>query len=105
MTEVKIPGSLPWRLSSPEGLSIIAHNSNLIAEAYDYGHEIEQHDAAYIVHACNVYPALVEVLKLAEQFIVNGVETGRIYLPNEPDPALDTLPAIRSALKAAGVDP
>lgn len=42
--------------------------------------------------------ALEGALRKAEQFIVNGVELGYIRLPTPPDPALDTLPAIRAAL-------
>jgi len=48
--------------------------------------------------AAEVIEVLTAALKLAEQFIVNGVELGFIRLPTEPDPALKTLPAIRAAL-------
>lgn len=39
-----------------------------------------------------------EVLERARRFIVNGVEFGFIRMPDEGDPALDTLPAIEAAL-------
>lgn len=46
-------------------------------------------------------PELLEALECAEQFISNGVELGYIALPDRPDPALDTLPAIRAAIAKA----
>lgn len=37
-------------------------------------------------------------LKRAEQFISNGIEMGYIAEPQRGDPAMDTLPAIRTVL-------
>lgn len=45
--------------------------------------------------------ALEQALRMSEQFINNGVELGYIRLPDSPDPALETLPAIRAALRPA----
>lgn len=48
---------------------------------------------------------ILDALRKAEQFIVNGCEMGFIRMPDAgtPDPAHDTLPAIRSAIaKATG---
>jgi hypothetical protein len=42
--------------------------------------------------------AALDALKRAERFIVNGTEFGYIRMPDAPDPALDTLPAIRRAI-------
>jgi hypothetical protein len=42
--------------------------------------------------------AALDALKRAERFIVNGTEFGYIRMPDAPDPALDTLPAIRKAI-------
>lgn len=50
-------------------------------------------------------PDMLEALKKAEAFIVNGVALGFIRLPDPgtPDPAHQTLPAIRAAIaKATG---
>lgn len=49
-------------------------------------------------------PDLHDACKRAEQFIANGIEFGFIRLPDAgtPDPAHDTLPAIRAALAKAG---
>lgn len=46
---------------------------------------------------------LADALRKAEQFIANGVELGFIRMPDAatPDPAHDTLPAIRTALAQA----
>lgn len=57
--------------------------------------------AAEMVRRWNAYPDLVAALRRAEQFIVNGIEFGAIRMPSgEDDPAHETLPAIRAALKA-----
>lgn len=47
-----------------------------------------------------------DALRKAEQFIVNGVELGFIRMPDPgtPDPAHDTLPAIRAALNHQATD-
>jgi hypothetical protein len=42
--------------------------------------------------------AALDALKRAERFIVNGTEFGYIRMPDAPDPALDTLPALRRAI-------
>jgi hypothetical protein len=49
---------------------------------------------------------MLAALEKAEQFIVNGVELGFIRLPDPgtPDPAHDTLPAIRAAIARARGD-
>ncbi|WP_027039089.1 hypothetical protein [Mesorhizobium ciceri] len=49
--------------------------------------------------------AMLAALKAAEQFMVNGVELGFIRMPDAgtPDPAHDTLPAVRAAIAAASV--
>lgn len=44
-------------------------------------------------------PAIIKTLEAAEQFIVNGVDYGFVNMPDAGDPAHDTLPAIRAALK------
>lgn len=48
-------------------------------------------------------PEMLTALRKAEQFIVNGIEWGYIRMPDAdtPDSALDTLPAIRAAIKKA----
>jgi len=56
------------------------------------------------IDALNAYTsteALREALEAAEQFIVNGVESGFIRMPDPPDSALDTLPKIRAALSGS----
>jgi hypothetical protein len=58
-------------------------------------------NAALIVRAVNSHEIMRAALKRAEQFIVNGVELGVIRMPDAdcPDPAHETLPAIRAALQ------
>lgn len=71
----------------------------------DFALEVQDRaNAALIVRAVNSHEALVEALKRAEQFIANGVALGFIRMPDAgtPDPAHDTLPAIRAALQQAG---
>jgi len=46
-----------------------------------------------------------KALLAAEQFIVNGVDLGFIRLPDQGDPALETLPTIRQALAALSDTP
>lgn len=48
-------------------------------------------------------PDMLAALEKAEQFIANGVELGFIRMPDAstPDPAHDTLPAIRAAIAKA----
>jgi hypothetical protein len=60
-------------------------------------------NATFIAHAVNCHGDLLAALKKAEQFIVNGVELGFIRMPDlgTPDPAHDTLPAIRAAISKA----
>lgn len=41
---------------------------------------------------------IMDALKSAEMFIVNGTELGYIHMPDPPDPALQTLPKIRAAI-------
>ena len=41
---------------------------------------------------------LQEAVRMAIQFIRNGIETGYITLPSSPDPAHDTLPTLESTL-------
>lgn len=48
----------------------------------------------------------VGALEKAEQFIVNGIETGHVRLPETSiDPAHETLPAIRKALSSVSASP
>ena len=42
--------------------------------------------------------SLVKALDGAERFISNGIELGFIRMPDRDDPALETLPNIRSVL-------
>lgn len=44
---------------------------------------------------------MIDALKRARRFIVNGVEFGYIRLPDQGDPALETLPAIEAAIAQA----
>jgi hypothetical protein len=61
-----------------------------------------QHEAAAEIERLQAsHEAMKEALRAAEQFIVNGVEFGFIRLPDKDDPALETLPKIRAALKEA----
>jgi hypothetical protein len=48
-------------------------------------------------------PEMYEALKAAEQFISNGIEVGFIRMPDAdtPDPAHNTLPAVRAAIAKA----
>ena len=44
---------------------------------------------------------MLQALKRARQFIINGVECGYVRMPEPGDTALDTLPAIEAALAKA----
>ncbi len=46
-----------------------------------------------------------DALKKAEQFIENGVELGFIKLPDSDDPALETLPKIKEAIRSLSAEP
>jgi hypothetical protein len=61
-----------------------------------------QFDAEHIVRCVNAYDDMLDALKRANQFIVNGVEVGRIFMPASlDDPAHDTRPKIRAAIEKA----
>jgi len=68
------------RVSNSAGVDVMA-NARLIAAA----------------------PNMLAALKAAKQFIENGVELGFIRMPDRstPDPAHNTLPAIKAAIAAA----
>ncbi len=61
---------LPW-LTTPEGITNIIKDANgscIAMEATDCGDPIAQEDAAYITHAANTLPELVEALqKIADK--------------------------------------
>lgn len=59
--------------------------------------------AAEIARRCAAFEPMLAALKRAEQFIVNGVDLGFIRLPDAttPDPAHQTLPAVRAAIAQA----
>ena len=46
-------------------------------------------------------PDLLEALELARQFLSNGIELGYIRLPDEGDPARETLKVIKAAIAKA----
>jgi hypothetical protein len=46
-------------------------------------------------------PDLLEALELARQFLSNGIELGYIRLPDEGDPARETLKVIEAAIAKA----
>lgn len=48
---------------------------------------------------------ILETLKKAEMFIENGVELGFIRLPDQGDPALETLPLIKEAIRVISDEP
>jgi len=54
-------------------------------------------------HLIAAAPELLEALKSARQFIVNGTEYGYIRMPDKdcPDSAHDTLPKIQAAIAKA----
>lgn len=66
-------------------------------------------EACNTVLSANVEPSaavneqMFEALRLAREFIVNGVENGYIRMPDvdTPDSAHDTLPKIEAALRGA----
>lgn len=55
---------------------------------------------AFIANTVVQRDELLAALKLAREFIVNGIEVGAIKMPDydTPDPALLTLPAIEAAI-------
>lgn len=71
-------------------VEIRKHKVKSYAEGYRDGKAYERADAEK--------DAALDALKRAERFIVNGAEFGYIRMPDAPDPALDTLPAIRRAI-------
>lgn len=99
---VKIPDSLPWSANGDGAGSIQNSAGGWLTNEADINER-----AAYIVHACNAYPALVEALHTVQAAV-------RSYLPPNGDgkdvfiarviEAVDN-PRINCALKAAGVEP
>ena len=76
MTTKHVPATaLPWHVGRPttkavEGQKGIWANARGVADVYGY-----PENAAYIVHAANAYPKLVEGMKKAQQRIEQLAET------------------------------
>lgn len=107
---VKIPDSLPWvtdvdlpyarqpRIEATGGrnIAVVGNSQNEIQDIWES-------DAAYIVHACNAYPALVAALK----FYTGNHEPG-LSNPNAGPWGRDSDDfgrVARAALEAAGAEP
>lgn len=78
----------------------------VINDGFDLAHTygpIAQANAEFIVRACNAHDDLVKALKVAQQFISNGIEFGYICMPDTdtPDAAHKTPELIESALAKA----
>lgn len=103
---VKIPDSLPWRLDRKGGTDILSHNGDTVGETH--GGMYQQADAAveaaYIVHAANAYPALVEALRIISGH--TNADDPASYRSDDREGCLDDVHSrAASALKAAGVEP
>ncbi|MBB3808801.1 hypothetical protein [Pseudochelatococcus contaminans] len=87
---VKIPDSLPWSANGDGAGSIQNSTGGWLTNEADINER-----TAYIVHACNAYPKLVEALK---DILAWDERRGYLVPYKQRDPA-------RAALKAAGAEP
>lgn len=98
---VKIPDSLPWR---DNGREIVAGDDSLLG-----GEDINGEYRAYIVHAANAYPALVEALRVMTATFL-PFSSRPVGAPGSParmgqEAQIAAHAKARAALKAAGVEP
>lgn len=70
---------LPWEYEElSNGFALQTHDGVIVCGAesdYDplWLHEAGTEDAAYIVHACNTFPALLEALEAVRQVMFDGI--------------------------------
>lgn len=97
MTEVKVPDSLPWYDGSINEFGIRDSDGLCVAEP------LRLSDSAYIVHACNAYPKLVEALRpfasIEPTDVRDGDYDGDLVLKKEQ------FLRARAALESAGLKP
>ena len=109
-TPTRAPG--PWFVTLVDGDGILAPPPYLsvgphpddTADAFAFsGHYpgmVPDHEWARF-RLIAAAPKMLAALKLAREFIVNGVEYGYISMPQRPDSAVETLPAIEAAIAEA----
>lgn len=92
---------LPWAQIQGTSLIVVAKDGTAwVAQATRHArgasHRQQQSDAAYIVHAANLYPTLIAALKELRD-LVPGYDDAR---PDDPEPQMFDL--IEATLAAAG---